>query len=210
MRPPLKARNRRRRTAPRSSAQARGPILGLAALALLLVLSLGLYAGLRTISARDTAAETIGGPFRLVDPRNRVVTDRDFAGHYLLVYFGYTECSDICPTTLGAVIRALALLGPKAARVQPLFITVDPAHDTPSVIGPFVAAFSPRLIGLTGSAAALQSAERAYHVIVRAGPGGIDHSAVLYLMAPDGAFLAPLPANSSAAAIAADLTHYLG
>jgi cytochrome oxidase Cu insertion factor (SCO1/SenC/PrrC family) len=210
MRPSLKARDTRRRPAPRSPARGRGHVMSLAALALLLLLSAGLYAGLGAIRTREHAAQTIGGPFRLVDSRNRIVTDRDFAGHYLLVYFGYTECPDICPTTLGAVARAMALLGPKAARVQPLFITVDPTHDTPSVIGPFVAAFSPRLIGLTGSEAALQSAERAYHVIVRLGPGGIDHSAVLYLMAPDGTFLAPLPANSSAATIAADLTHYLG
>jgi cytochrome oxidase Cu insertion factor (SCO1/SenC/PrrC family) len=207
---PLKARDRRRRPAPHSAARGRGHMMGLAALAFLLLLSAGLYAGLRTIGAPEHAAGTIGGPFRLLDGRDRVITDRDFPGRYLLIYFGYTACPDVCPTTLSAVAGAMARLGPKADRVQPLFITVDPAHDTPSVIGPFVAAFSSRLIGLTGSAAALRSAERAYHVIVRSGPDGIDHSAVLYLMAPDGAFLAPLPANSDAATIATDLTHYLG
>jgi protein SCO1/2 len=101
------------------------------------------------------------------------------------------------------------MLGARAAAVQPIFITVDPKHDTPRVMGRYVASFSPRLIGLTGTPSELQDAERAYHVTVEVTATGINHSAVLYLMAPDGRFLAPLPADGSAAVIATDLTHDL-
>lgn len=182
----------------------------LAGLCLLLVLSASLYTLFQRVETENSAAVTIGGPFTLIDPHDRIVTNRNLLGRYVLVYFGYTGCPDVCPTTLNAVSQAIRLLGAKAQKVQPVFITIDPAHDTPKVLGQYVASFSPSLIGLTGSLAALRSVENAYHVIVRFGPDGIDHSAVLYLMAPDGAFLAPLPANSSAATIAADLNHYLG
>jgi protein SCO1/2 len=194
------------------AARRHGRIAPLAGLGTLLLAAAGLHALLQRPAALAPRpeTETIGGPFRLVDGHSRIVTDRDFPGRYLLVYFGYTGCPDVCPTTLSAVSRAITLLGKRGAEVQPIFITIDPGRDTPAVLGSFVAAFSPRLIGLTGSPAALRAVEHAYHVIVRFGPDGIDHSAVLYLMAPNGAFLAPLPANSNAATIAADLNHDLG
>jgi protein SCO1/2 len=196
----------------RSAAPWRGRLMAIAGLCLLLVVAAGLHAlwQTRAAPALRTSAGTIGGAFRLVDGQGHIVTNRDFPGRYLLVYFGYTGCPDVCPTTLSAVAQAIGLLGPRAADVQPVFITVDPRHDTPAVMGKFAAAVSPRLIGLTGSPAALRAVEAAYHVIVRQRPDSIDHSAVLYLMAPNGAFLAPLPADSSAATIAADLNHYLG
>ena len=176
---------------------------------LLLCASAGIFALLRSGSEVQTAQDTIGGAFRLIDAQNHTVTDRDFRGRYLLVYFGYIGCPDICPTTLASVVQALHLLGKRAAAVQPVFITVDPTHDTPSMMRRYVAHFSPRLIGLTGTTAALAAAERAYHVTVDMTPTGIDHTAVLYLMAPDGRFLAPLPADSTPAAIATDLDHDL-
>lgn len=196
----------------RGSTKRRSLFAALGALGVLLLLSVGVFTLLERSRAdgEQTSDATIGGPFRLVDTRNRAVTDRDFRGHYLLVYFGYTSCPDVCPTTLSAVVKAMSLLGARADDVQTVFISVDPDHDTPPVLGRFLAAFSPRFIGLTGDKQALQEAEKAYHVIVRFGPDGIDHSAVLYLMAPNGAFLAPLPADSSAPTIAADLNHYLG
>jgi protein SCO1/2 len=183
--------------------------MAITAMMILLGASAGLFAFIRSEAWKQASQAAIGGPFQLVDSQNRIVTDRDFRGRYLLVYFGYTGCPDICPTTLASVSQALRLLGARAAAVQPVFITVDPKHDTPSVMGRYVANFSPRLIGLSGTAAELQDAERAYHVTVEVTATGINHSAVLYLMAPDGRFLAPLPADGSAAVIATDLTHDL-
>jgi protein SCO1/2 len=186
-----------------------GLLTAFIAVVVLLCASAGLFASIRSEMREQAAQAVVGGPFRLIDSRNRTVTDRDFRGRYLLVYFGYTGCPDICPTTLSSVAQALRLLGARAAAVQPIFITVDPRHDTPSVMAAYVANFTPRLIGLTGTPAELQAAERAYHVTVEVTPTGINHSAVLYLMAPDGHFLAPLPADSGAAVIATDLTHDL-
>jgi protein SCO1/2 len=179
------------------------------AVLLLLCASAGLFAFIRSETGDQASQANVGGPFRLIDTQNRVVTDRDFRGRYLLIYFGYTGCPDVCPTTLASVAQALRILGRRAGAVQPVFITVDPQHDTPSVMGRYVANFSPRLIGLTGTPAELQAAERAYHVMVEVTAKGINHSAVLYLMAPDGHFLAPLPAEGTARVIATDLDHAL-
>jgi protein SCO1/2 len=186
-----------------------GRLMAIVGLILLLCASAGLFAVIRSESGGQDAQASVGGPFRLIDSENRTVTDRDFRGRYLLIYFGYTGCPDVCPTTLASVAQALRLLGARGAAVQPIFITVDPKHDTPSVMGRYVANVSPRLIGLTGTPAELQAAERAYHVTVEVTAAGINHSAVLYLMAPDGQFLAPLPADSTPAVIATDLTHDL-
>ncbi|MCB8874615.1 SCO family protein [Acidisoma silvae] len=187
---------------------------GLALVAILIV-AVGLHALMAARERQTAAATTIGGAFTLVDSTKHVVTDRDFRGRYMLVYFGYTYCPDICPTTLTTVTQALADLGKRGSAIQPIFITVDPKRDKPNQIGRYTAAFSPRLIGLTGSQAQISAAEAAYHVIVKPGPisadglRSIDHSAVLYLMGPDGAFIAPLPANSTAATLAADIARYL-
>ena len=99
-------------------------------------------------------ASLVGGPFMLEDGNGKQVTDRDFRGKYMLVYFGYTFCPDVCPTTLNEVADALDHLGAKADRLQPIFITVDPKRDTPAVMKQYAAAFTPRLIGLTGTAGA--------------------------------------------------------
>ena len=96
-------------------------------------------------------ASLVGGPFTLQDGNGRQISDRDFRGKYMLVYFGYTFCPDVCPTTLNEVADALDHLGAKADRLQPIFITVDPKRDTPAVIKQYVASFSPRLLGLTGT-----------------------------------------------------------
>jgi protein SCO1/2 len=162
------------------------------------------------------APAQIGGPFTLTDGAGRVVTDRDFRGRYLLVYFGYTSCPDACPTTLNQVAAALDRLGAKAALVQPLFITVDPRRDTPAVIGPYAAAFGPHIIGLTGQPDAIARVIKEYRVSadVRStgGPGDaytVDHSSILYLMGPDGGFVAAIPAEASGDAIAADVARHL-
>ena len=160
-------------------------------------------------------AGAVGGPFRLTDGGGRTVTDRDLRGKYLLVYFGYTACPDVCPTTLSQVALALERLGATADRIQPVFITLDPRRDTPAVVGRYVAAFGPRLLGLTGAPAEIAGVARAYHLAYAApaAAGGdyrVDHQSVLYLMGPDGRFIATLPAGEPGDAMAADLAARLG
>jgi protein SCO1/2 len=160
------------------------------------------------------AGAAIGGPFSLVSDTGHTVTDRSFTGKYLIVYFGYTRCRDVCPATLNTLSAALDRLGGKAARIQPLFITLDPAYDTPATLHRFVTAISPRLIGLGGSQAALRQAADAYHAtaILNGTAGGayqLDHSSVLYLMAPDGHFVAPIPADASEPVLTQALSRYL-
>jgi protein SCO1 len=154
----------------------------------------------------------VGGPFSLVDGTGRQVTDHDFRGKYMLVYFGYTFCPDVCPTTLNEVSDALDRLGGKADRLQAIFITVDPKRDTPAAVKQYVAAFTPRLIGLTGSdeqIAKVAQEYRVYYAEHRTGSGPndytMDHSSVLYLMGPDGKFIAPIRADMDGAKMAADL-----
>jgi protein SCO1/2 len=159
----------------------------------------------------DAAATRIGGPFTLTAGDGHTVTDRDFRGRWLLVYFGYTFCPDVCPTTLNAVAGALDKLGPKADRLQALFITVDPQRDTPAVVGDYATAFSPRIMGLTGSPEQIATVAREYRVYYAPQPatGGaaytVDHSSILYLMDPEGRFVAPIRTDESAEAMAADI-----
>jgi protein SCO1/2 len=165
------------------------------------------------MSGSQPAALTVGGPFSLIDGDGRPVTDQTWHGKYMLVYFGYTYCPDVCPTTLTNLSDALDKLGAKADRLQPLFVTVDPKRDTPPVVKQYAAAFGPRIIGLTGSAEQIAAAAKAYRVYYaehRTGPGpddySMDHSSVLYLMGPDGRFIAPLRADLTGPEMAAALT----
>jgi protein SCO1/2 len=174
-----------------------------------LLLGTGTYIWL---SGGTPAGVTVGGPFALLDGDGKPVTDKDFRGKYMLVYFGYTFCPDVCPTTLNAVGDALDKLGPKAEKIRPLFITVDPKRDTPALVKQFAAAFGPRIVGLTGSAeqiAAVAKAYRVYYAEHRTGPGPddytMDHSSILYLMGPDGRFIAPIRADLPPDAMAASL-----
>ena len=163
--------------------------------------------------ARRTQA--IGGPFTLTEGDGRQITDRDFRGKYLLVYFGYTSCPDVCPTTLNEVSSAMTKLGARAARVQPLFVTVDPRRDTPAVVEQYASSFPP-VIGLTGTTEQIAQVARAYRVTyapqkVTFGSADytVDHSSVLYPMGPDGRFVAPIPADADGTKIAADVSSHL-
>lgn len=160
---------------------------------------------------------SIGGPFTLTDSAGKTVTDRDFRGKFMLVYFGYTFCPDVCPTTLNQVAVALDKLGAKGDRVQALFVSVDPRRDTPEVIRQYTAAFSPRLLGLTGTAEQIAAAAKAYRVYYaehRTGDGPLDytmdHSSILYLMGPDGQFVAPIRADADGADMAAAIASAMG
>ena len=134
----------------------------------------------------------IGGRFTLSTPDGREVSDRSFRGKWMLVYFGYTFCPDVCPTALSDMTLALQQLGPLADKVQPIFITVDPQRDTPRVMADYVGSFDPRFIALRGTpeqTAAAAKEYRAYYAVRRLGDDeyAIDHSSFIYLMNPEGA-----------------------
>jgi protein SCO1/2 len=196
----------RRRDRPRAGLALR---LGGGVAVILLAASLLLWLNRQASTTSDAEAH-IGGPFSLVDDHGAPVTERSFPGKYLVVYFGYTKCPDICPATLNTLAASLSRLGRKADLVQPLFITIDPARDTPERLHRYVTAFSSRLIGLSGTRAELDHVADAYHVL-RDGQTGaiIDHSSVLYLMAPDGSFVAPIPADASEMVMATAIERYL-
>jgi protein SCO1/2 len=203
-------RNRKRAETP---VDRRGFWAGLLGVAALLLVTGG-YLWLLGGTAPPPSA--IGGPFQLTAANGETVTDRSYAGRYMLVYFGYSSCRDVCPATLGAVGDAMDALGAKAARVQPLFITVDPHRDTPAVLARYVANFSPRLIGLTGTPRQLRDVQREYRVtsIAHTDDAGatdytVDHSSVLYLIGPDGRYLAPISADATGAAMAAAIAKHV-
>lgn len=135
----------------------------------------------------------IGGPFRLTDQNGSVRTDADFRGRFMLVYFGYTNCPDVCPTTLGMMADALGKLGPAKDRVVPVFVSIDPEHDAPKILKDYLKAFGPEFVGLTGSLADIKTVAKEYRVYFAKHPlpgGGyaVDHSSVIYLVGPDGKF----------------------
>ncbi|HVY15532.1 MAG TPA: SCO family protein [Rhodopila sp.] len=159
----------------------------------------------------------IGGPFTLQDGAGKTVTDKTFRGKYMLVYFGYTHCPDVCPTTLNAVADALDKLGAKAKKIVPLFITVDPERDTASVVKQYAAAFGPEFVGLTGTPDEIATVAKEYRVYYAKHPTGpgpddysMDHSSVLYLMDSDGRFVAPVRADLSSGEMASNLSKLLG
>jgi cytochrome oxidase Cu insertion factor (SCO1/SenC/PrrC family) len=138
----------------------------------------------------------IGGPFSLVDHNGKRVTEKDFAGKYMLVFFGYTYCPDVCPSTLQVMSAALDTLGSEADRITPVFVTIDPERDTVEVLKSYVANFHPRLVGLTGTPdeiAAMAKSWRVYYQKPKAEEGKkdylMDHSTFLYLMGPDGKYV---------------------
>jgi len=138
----------------------------------------------------------IGGPFALVDQNGKQVTDQDFRGRDMLVFFGFTHCPDICPAELQVMAQALDQLGDKAKKVVPIFISVDPERDTPQAMKAYVESFGSNFVGLTGSPEAVAAAAKAYRVSYskienKASPGdySVDHSALAYLMGPDGKYL---------------------
>jgi cytochrome oxidase Cu insertion factor (SCO1/SenC/PrrC family) len=145
-----------------------------------------------------TAQSSIGGPFALVDQNGRPVTDADFRGKWMLIYFGYTHCPDACPTALNAMAEILDGLGPERAKVQPIFITVDPERDTPAVMKDYTAAFEANIIGLTGTPEQVAAAAKAYRVHYKKNPRpdgdyAMDHSSIMFLMNPEGRFVRLFP-----------------
>jgi protein SCO1/2 len=137
----------------------------------------------------------IGGSFQLTDHHGRTVSDADLRGRPALIFFGYTQCPDVCPMTMLRLTEALELLGHDGDAIQPVFITIDPLRDTPEVIADYIANFDPRFIGLTGTRQQISAVERSFAVYAKSAESAdknvnylIDHTALTYLMGPDGAF----------------------
>jgi cytochrome oxidase Cu insertion factor (SCO1/SenC/PrrC family) len=158
----------------------------------------------------------IESEFSLIDHADKPVTDEDFEGKWQLVFFGFTYCPDVCPTTLNDASIVLEELGAEGDQLQPLFITVDPKRDTPEVMAEYVANFDPRIVGLTGSLEQIEQAAqafRAYYAKVEQDgvPDGytMNHSAFLYLMDPEGEYAAHFSPSDEPAAIAEEIRAYL-
>ncbi len=139
----------------------------------------------------------IGGPFSLVDGAGKRVTEQDYRGRYMLVFFGFTSCPDVCPAGLQLISAALEKIGKKADRIAPLFITLDPERDTPEKVASYVKNFDQRIVGLSGSPDDIAKVAKAYRVYYQKVPteGGtpgnysLDHSSIIYLMDPNGEYV---------------------
>lgn len=160
----------------------------------------------------------IGGPFTLTDKAGREVRWSDFAGKYRIVYFGYTFCPDACPMDVQQMMQGFARFAKAepvlANQVQPIFISIDPARDTPARVGEFAAAFSPRLLGLTGTPKQVDEAAKAFAAYYAKGKetsGGylMDHSRVAYLMGRQGKPIAMLPVDKGPQAVEAELAKWV-
>jgi cytochrome oxidase Cu insertion factor (SCO1/SenC/PrrC family) len=187
-----------------------------AALVLLAAAGIGGYAWVNRHPQHGTGVALVGGPFTLTDHNGRRVTEKDFLGKYMLAFFGYTYCPDVCPTELQVMMAALEAMGPDADKVQPVFISIDPARDTPEVLKSYVENFGPGLIGLTGTAEEVAATAKAYRVYyAKAGntPSEtdylMDHSSIIYLMGPDGHFVKHMPYTTDAAKLTADIKQAL-
>ncbi|MCC6598080.1 MAG: SCO family protein [Alphaproteobacteria bacterium] len=166
------------------------------------------------------AGADIGGAFTLVDSSGRSVTDKEFEGQFLLIYFGFTYCPAICPTELRKISEVVSLLeadNPEAAkRLQPLFITVDPQRDTPEVVGAYISLFHPRLVGLSGSAAQIEQVKKDYRIYaVKVQEEGMsdytfDHSSFIYLIDPARKLAGIYRIEDAPAVIYKDVRRHMG
>jgi len=161
------------------------------------------------------AEDVVKGDFELIDHHGRTVTERSYDGKLRLVFFGFTSCPDICPTTLFEVSRVMRQLGDDATNVQPIFISVDRENDTPEILASYVTAFHPALIGLSGSKQQLDAVTSSFNVTYGVEPAdsasGIDsvfHSSYLFLMDRDGRFLDVFGYGAKAAAIESSIRKY--
>jgi protein SCO1/2 len=184
--------------------------------AVIAVVAIGMTVLYRDGGAGSTGIARIGGPFSLVDQDGRPRTDRDFRGELMLIYFGYTYCPDACPTALLAMSQALDALGADAAKVQPIFITVDPARDTAAQLKLYAQNFHPRMVMLTGSAEQIAAAAKAFRVYYAKAKGSgeddqylMDHTSIVYLMGRDGQYLTHFTHATSADKMAEAIRKYL-
>jgi len=179
----------------------------LAAGAALVIAALAAY-----LTPSRSGAALIGGPFALQEADGKTLTDKDMLGHPFLVYFGYTHCPDVCPTTLAEISDVLRKLPGKP--IKALFITVDPERDTAKLMADYVSSFDSRIIGLSGTTAEIGQAEKAYRVYAEKAPEkdgdyAMDHSSVVYLMDRNGRFVEAFNLERSTAESAKELEDYL-
>jgi protein SCO1/2 len=181
-----------------------------------LVISLGaiLIASGRLGTASGPQAAAIGGPFRLTDQNGRTVTEQDLKGEPSLVFFGFTHCPDICPTTLFDMSEVMHALGPDADRAHAVLITVDPERDTQAALKDYLSSFDPHLFGLTGDLDAIAAVAKEYRVYFKKvpldnGDYTMDHTAIVYLMDKQGRFVSPFSLKRPPEASAAELRRYL-
>ena len=179
-----------------------------------LVIFLGVILFMTQYQGTGGGPSAIGGPFKLVDQDGKPITDQDFRGRPFLVFFGYTHCPDICPTTLFEMSEVLRVLGKDADQVNALFVTVDPERDTAVMMKDYLSSFDSHLRGATGDQKAIDAVERAYRVYAKKVPAdngdySMDHTALVYLMDKQGRFVAPFKLDRKPEAAAADLRRYL-
>jgi protein SCO1 len=190
------------------------PVVGAFLAGLVLVLAVILYFTGQSASPIGRAVAAIGGPFRLEDQTGKPFSDQDMKGRPFLVFFGYTHCPDICPTTLFEISEVIKALGKDADRTGALFITVDPERDTPAVLKDYLSNFDPHLRALTGDPAAVAATLKAYRVYaakipLKDGDYTMDHSAAVYLMDKDGRFVSTFNLKQTPEAAARQLRGYL-
>ncbi len=194
-----------------------------AALAFLLVLSLGACgdhaaapAKASVFTSTDITGIGWGGDFHLVDQRGGARSLADFKGKVVMLFFGYTHCPDMCPTTLAQMAQVRTKLGADASRVQGLFVTIDPERDTPEVLAKYVAAFDPSFLGLRSDAAATAALAKEFKVYFsanKADPNGhytVDHMGAVYVFDPAGRLRLLMTAGTPVDAMAADVATLLG
>jgi protein SCO1/2 len=175
-----------------------------------LLLMLWMMGGVRGV----TAPAAIGGPFQLTDQSGATFTDKNLQGRPSLIFFGFTHCPDVCPTSLFEISQVLQAMGKDADRVNAVFVTVDPERDTQAAMKDYLSSFDPHLKGLTGDPAAVQKVITEYRVYAKKvplkdGDYTMDHTALVYLMDRDGHFVAPFNLSRKPEEAAADLKHYL-
>jgi protein SCO1 len=191
------------------------PVRILVVLAAFVAGALALTAGvLVLVPSEVTRPSSVGGPFELINQEGKTVTDVDFRGKPLLVFFGFTHCPDICPTTLFEVSEVFNRLGADAEKVNAIFVTVDPERDTPEKLKLYLSSFHPRISALSGSEAQIEAIKKVYYVYAKRVPldgGGytMDHTSIVYLMDKQGKFIAPFNLKRDADAAATDLKRRL-
>jgi protein SCO1/2 len=188
-------------------------LLPLAILALGLVALIGAAAFIVSSGGEQARASVIGGPFTLTDQNGARVTEATYRGAPSIVFFGYTHCPDVCPTTLFDMSEVLKRL-PADKRVSALFITVDPERDTPAALKEYLSSFDPRISGLSGSRPEIDATLKAYRVYSKKQPQengeySMDHSAIIYLMDKQGRFVTALNLQSPPEAVAKEIQRYM-
>jgi cytochrome oxidase Cu insertion factor (SCO1/SenC/PrrC family) len=180
-----------------------------AGLMLIAAAAIAVYALMSQPPLRSVGTPDVGGPFTMVDHSGQTVSEKTYLGKPMLLFFGFTYCPDVCPTELQVMAAALESMGDAGSEIQPIFVSIDPARDTPEVMKAYVENFGPRFIGLTGTAEQVGIMARAYKVFFEKQPNEaapdqylMDHSSTIYLMGADGKFLKHFSYTTDAAKLA--------